>query len=366
MTQHQSYATTQHNNVKPGKSFENSDSDIKEEMNDEIISMQDIMEARERIEDAAHYTPVDESSTFAEKSGAEKVCFKLENFQRTGAFKIRGAYNKIAQLSEDRKEKGVIAASSGNHAQGVAMAAQELGVDATIVMPEGTPEAKKEATAGYGAEVVLEGEDYEESYLYARKLEEEKDLTFVHPYNDRDVMAGQGTLGLEIVEQFPEVDTVLVAVGGGGLISGVARPVKAYNPDAKVVGVQTEGCGSAKETLESGEVYERDSVDTVAGGIATRKVGELSKKHMLELVDEVVYVSDEQVKAAQALLAERQKVVVEPAGAVAAAACLFNQELEDLDLSGENVAVPLCGGNTDLEKFSEHVKTGKEVLEEVM
>jgi threonine dehydratase len=356
----QNYATTQRKPAKPGEELHTESSNI----SDDLISVQDILNASERIADAAHFTPVDTSSTFAEKSGVNKVCLKLENFQKTGAFKIRGAYNKISQLSEEEKRKGVIAASSGNHAQGVALAAQELGVDATIVMPEGTPEAKKEATSGYGAEVVLKGEDYEESYQYARELEEQEDLTFVHPYNDPEVMAGQGTLGMELVEQFPELDTVLVAVGGGGLISGIARAVKAYRHDAKVVGVQTEGCGSAKQTLHDGEVYERDSVDTVAGGIATRKIGELSKDHMLELVDEVVYVSDDQVNAAQALLAERQKVVVEPAGAVAAAACLFNQELEDIDLSGENVALPLCGGNTDLEKFSESCKRGKEVLNE--
>jgi len=332
---------------------------------DETISMQDIMEARERISDAAHETPMDESSTFAEKAGVNSVVFKMENFQRTGAFKIRGAYNKIAQLSEKEKERGVIAASSGNHAQGVALAAQELGVDAKIVMPENTSESKIEATSSYGAEVVLAGEEYEEAYKHARKLQEEQGLTFVHPYNDEDVIAGQGTLGMEMVEQFPELDTVLVAIGGGGLISGIATVVKAKNPDAKVIGVQTEGCGSAKQTLNQDRVYERDSVDTVANGIATRSVGELPAKHMRELVDEVVYVSDKETKAASALLAERQKVVVEPAGAVAAAALLFQEE-QDLGLEDDNVALPLCGANVDLESFAKTCQEGKEYLKEVM
>ena len=351
----QKYTTKQRDTAKPGESS----------ARDETISMQDIMEARERISDAAHETPMDTSTTFAEKTGVNSVGFKMETFQRTGAFKIRGAYNKISRLSEEEKSRGVIAASSGNHAQGVALAAQELGVDAKIVMPENTSESKIEATSGYGAQVVLAGSEYEEAYKRAKKLEEEQNLTFVHPYNDEDVIAGQGTLGLEMAEQFPELDTVLVAVGGGGLISGIATAVKSRNSASRVIGVQTEGCGSAKQTLNQDQVYERDSVDTVAKGIATRSVGELPARHMREFVDEVVYVSDEETKAASALLAERQKVVVEPAGAVAAAALLFQEE-HGLGLEGDNVAVPLCGANVDLEDFSQTCREGKEVLEEVM
>ncbi|QGA79980.1 threonine ammonia-lyase [Candidatus Nanohalobium constans] len=354
MTQ-QKYTTTQHDSAKPGENMDSSN---------DMISMQQIMEARGRIMDAAHETPMDKSSTFAEKAGVESVAFKMENFQKTGAFKIRGAYNKISQLSEEEKERGVIAASSGNHAQGVALAAQELGVDAKIVMPENTAESKIEATSGYGAEVVLSGQEYEEAYEKARKLQKEENLTFVHPYNDKNVVAGQGTLGLEMVEQLPELDTVLVAVGGGGLISGIARAVKARNPDAKVIGVQTEGCGSAKQTLNSDEIYERESVDTVAKGIATRSIGELPARYLREFVDEVVYVSDEEAEAATALLAERQKVVVEPAGAVAAAALLFQKE-HDLGLEDDDVAVPLCGANIDLEEFGEICRRGKSYLTEV-
>lgn len=353
MTQ-QKYTTKQRDTAKPGNNS----------ARDEAISMQDIIGARERIMDAAHETPMDKSSTFAEKAGVESVAFKMENLQKTGAFKIRGAYNKISQLSEEEKNRGVIAASSGNHAQGVALAAQQLSVDAKIVMPEGTAESKIEATKGYGAEIVIEGNDYEESYKHAKKLKEEQELTFVHPYDDEDVIAGQGTLGLEMVEQFPELDTVLVAVGGGGLISGIAIAIKAKNPHAKVIGIQTEGCGSAKQTLNNDEIYERESVDTVAKGIATRSVGELPAKHMREMVDEVVYVSDRETEAAQALLAERQKVMVEPAGAVAAAALLFQEE-HDLDLENDNVAVPLCGANVDLKDFAKSCQRGKEYLEEV-
>lgn len=353
----QNYTTKQRNPAKSGE--------YKDEFSDtDIISMQQIKDAGDRIEGVAHRTPVDKSRTFAEKSSVESVGFKLENFQRTGAFKIRGAYNKISQLTKEEKEKGVIAASSGNHAQGVALAASELDVEATIVMPENTPESKVDATSGYGAEVVLAGNEYEEAYEHARKLEEEQGMTFVHPYNDQEVIAGQATLGVEMMEQLSELDTVLVAIGGGGLISGVARAVKAIDPEVKVVGVQTEGCGSAKQTLRNGEIYERDSVDTIAGGIATRKIGELPREHMEEFVDDVIYVSDKQVEAATALLAERQKVVVEPAGAVAAAACLFQEEL-DLGLEGDNVAMPLCGANVDLQEFGKICERGKKYLEEV-
>lgn len=353
MTQ-QNYTTKQRDPAKSGEENEFSDSDI--------ISMQQIRDASERIEGVAHRTPVDRSTTFAEKAGVDSVGFKLENFQRTGAFKIRGAFNKISQLSKEEKDGGVIAASSGNHAQGVALAASELNINATIVMPENTPKSKIEATSGYGADVVLAGEEYEEAYNHARKLEKEQGMTFVHPYNDESVIAGQATLGKEMIEQLPELDTVLVAIGGGGLISGIARAVKAVNPDTRVVGVQTEGCGSAKQTLENGEIYERDSVDTIAGGIATRKIGELPKKHLEELVDDVVYVSDKQVEATTALLAERQKVVVEPAGAVAAAAVLFQEELS-LGLENEGVGVPLCGANVDLEEFNKTCERGKKYLE---
>jgi threonine dehydratase len=352
----QNYTTKQLDPAKSGEQNDSSDSSI--------ISMQQVRDASDRIEGVAHMTPVDRSTTFAEKAGVQSVGFKLENFQRTGAFKIRGAYNKVSQLSEDEKDRGVIAASSGNHAQGVALAANELDVEATIVMPENTPESKVEATSGYGADVVLAGEEYEEAYKHARKLEEEQGLTFVHPYNDESVIAGQATLGKEMVEQLPELDTVLVAIGGGGLISGIARAVKAVNPEVRVVGVQTEGCGSAKQTLETGELYERDSVDTIAGGIATRKIGELPKKHLEKLVDDVVYVKDKQLEAATALLAERQKVVVEPAGAVAAAAVLFQKEL-DLGLERENVGIPLCGANVDLEEFNKTCERGKNYLDRV-
>ncbi|MFB6292620.1 MAG: threonine ammonia-lyase [Candidatus Nanohaloarchaea archaeon] len=343
----QNYATTTETRQKSGDS--------------RLVSLEEVEEARRRLEDVAKKTPLDTSSTFAELSGAESVGLKLENLQRTGAFKIRGAYNELSQLSEEQKDRGVIAASSGNHAQGVALAAQELGVDATIVMPEGTPDSKVKATKSYGAEVVRHGEVYDDAYEKARELQESRGLEFVHPYDDREVVAGQGTLGLEMLEQFPELDTVFVAVGGGGLVSGVAVALKSLKPDVKVVGVQTEGCGTAKETLESGTVYRRDETDTIADGIETRHVGELAAEHFQEYVDEVVYVSDDETAAAMKLLAEREKTVAEPAGAVAAAAVLFAGE-HGLDLSGRNVAVPVCGGNVDLDEFPGYCKRGGRFL----
>ncbi len=329
-----------------------------------LVSLDDIRDARERLNGVAKKTPLDTSSTFAELGGADSVGLKLENLQRTGAFKIRGAYNKLSQLSEEQKKRGVIAASSGNHAQGVALAAQELGVDATIVMPERTPDSKVEATKSYGAEVVKHGEVYDDSYEKARDLQEARGLEFVHPYDDREVIAGQGTLGLEMLEQYPELDTVFVAVGGGGLVSGIAAALKSLKPDVKVVGVQTQGCGTAKQTLERGTVYHREETDTIADGIETKHVGELASKHFQEYVDEVVYVSDDETAAAMKLLAEREKTVAEPAGAVAAAAVLFSDR-HGLELEGRNVAVPVCGGNVDLDEFADYCKRGESYLKEV-
>ncbi|OSP10179.1 threonine ammonia-lyase [Halorubrum ezzemoulense DSM 17463] len=319
-----------------------------------MLSLADIREARERVSGVARHTPLERSRSFSEMSGAD-LHLKLENFQRTGAFKIRGAMNRIQTLSEAEREAGVVTASAGNHAQGVALAASRAGVDATVVMPKFAPVSKVKATRGYGASVRLEGVDYDEAQAYAHRLEREEDRTYVHAFDDPVVMAGQGTLGLEIVDDCPDLDTVVVPIGGGGLISGIAVAIKEQLPDVRVVGVQAEGAASAAKSLEAGEVTEIDSVDTIADGIATRSVGEETLEVMAEYVDEVVTVDDREIALALTLLLERAKTLVEGAGAVALAAVLSEAfEYDD----GETVVAALCGGNIDLNRLGTVVRRG--------
>jgi len=277
-------------------------------------------------------------------TGAE-VHLKEEVFQRTGAFKIRGATNRVATLSAAEREAGVVTASAGNHAQGVALAATRMGVDATIVMPENAPISKIKATRNYGAEVVLDGVDYDAAAERAREIEREEGRYYLPAFDDREVMAGQGTIGLEIIEDLPSVETVIVPIGGGGLIAGVATAVKGKLPDTRVVGVQAEGASSVAESLEKGRRVERDRVDTIADGIATRTVGEKPFRVIRERVDEVVTVSDDEIAVAVTQLLERSKLLTEGAGAVALAALLF----EHVDHGDDETIVPaLCGGNIDM------------------
>jgi threonine dehydratase len=323
---------------------------------DRRISSEDVEEARDRIGDVVHRTPLDTSRTFAELSGAASVGLKLENVQRAGSFKIRGAYNRMAQLSEGEREAGVIASSAGNHAQGVALAGDLLGIETTIVVPEVTPAAKIEATRGYGAEVIVEGEIYERSYEYALERAEETGETFVHPFDDEAIIAGQGTVGLELLEQFPDLDTVLVAIGGGGLISGIGTVLKDADPDVRVIGVQPEGALHAKPALENDRIHELADVDTVAEGIADTRMLETTFANAREIVDDVVGVTDRELATAVTLLAERAKTVAETAGAAPLAAAL--SEETDLDLTDERVAVVVSGGNVNLSEHAELTRTG--------
>jgi threonine dehydratase len=277
-------------------------------------------------------------------TGAD-VWLKLENLQRTGSFKIRGALNKIASLSDDERKRGVVAASAGNHAQGVALAARHLGARATVVMPREASIAKVEATRRYGAEVVLHGANYNDAQDRARELEKERGLVFVHAFEDEKVMAGQGTLGLEIVEDLPDLDTLICPIGGGGLISGVATAVKAKRPGARVVGVQPEGSATVPQSLKEGRVVRRESIATIADGLATKQIGELTFAHIKGLVDEAVTVDDGQIASAILLLLERCKTVVEGAGAVGVAALVSGKvKLRP----GEKVVALLSGGNIDI------------------
>ncbi len=324
-----------------------------------LVSPADVADARERIEGVVHRTPLDRSTTFAELSGAASVGLKLENLQRTGSFKIRGAYNLMAQLSAEQRSRGVIASSAGNHAQGVALAGQLLDVEVTIVVPEVTPAAKIRAAQGYGAEVIVDGDIYERSYERARTLAEDEGYEFVHPFNDDRIIAGQGTIGLELADQYPELDVVLVAVGGGGLVSGIATALEAIDSDVRVIGVQPTGAAHAKPSLERGEIHELSTVETIADGIADTRLLERTFAVMRERVDDVVTVTDRDLAVAVALLAERAKTVVEPAGAAPVAALLSGA----VDVQDDNVAAIVSGGNVDLTTHADLVRSGLVALD---
>jgi threonine dehydratase len=308
-----------------------------------MIDVDDLLTARDRVAEMARHTPLNHSYVFSEMTDAE-VHLKLETFQRTGAFKIRGAANRIGTLSPDEREAGVVTASAGNHAQGVSLAASRAGVDATIVMPEHAPVSKVKATRSYGGEVVLHGPGYEEAEARAREIERSEGRTYVHAFDDPEVMAGQGTLGLEIAEDLPEVDTVVVPIGGGGLIAGVATAIEART-DARVIGVQARGAASAAKSLAKGKRQGTDSVETIADGIAVREVGERPFEVIKERVEEVVTVTDSEIAVALLYALEREKVLLEGAGVASLAAVLadaFDYE------EGETVVPILCGGNIDM------------------
>lgn len=293
---------------------------------------------------------------------APKICpdanvyLKTENLQITGSFKVRGAYYKISQLSDEEKAKGVIACSAGNHAQGVALAATKNGIKSLICLPDGAPISKVEATKGYGAEVCLVPGVYDDAYKKARELEKEKGYTFVHPFDDEDVIAGQGTIGLEIIKQMRDVDVVVVPVGGGGLISGVAFALKSLNPNIRVYGVQASGAPSMVQSLESDEIICLDRVSTVADGIKVKEPGENTFKFVKQYVDGVVTVTDDEVSTAILALIEQQKLIVEGAGAVSVAAVMFGKIP---DIKGKNVVCLVSGGNIDVTILSRVIKRGQ-------
>ncbi len=319
-----------------------------------MLDPEDVHAARDRVAETARHTPLEYSHTFSELTGAD-VRLKLETFQRTGAFKIRGATNRIATLPEAECEAGIVTASAGNHAQGVALAASRLGVDSLVVMPEDAPVSKVKATRSYGATVELHGVDYNAAAERAHEIEDDEGRYYLHAFDDETVMAGQGTLGLEVVEDCPGVETVVVPVGGGGLISGVATAVKDHNPEARVVGVQAAGAASLPRSLERGERVTLDSVDTIADGIATRSVGEQTFEVISERVDEVVTVGDDDIAVALTTLLERGKTLVEGAGATPLAALLTEAFAYEDD---ETVVPLLCGGNIDMNTLTTVVLRG--------
>lgn len=291
---------------------------------------------------------------------APKLCsdaelyLKTENLQITGSFKVRGSYYKMSRLSEEEKTRGVIACSAGNHAQGVALSAQKNGIKAVICLPDGAPISKVEATKSYGAEVCLVEGVYDDAYKKALELRDEKGYTFIHPFDDEDVIAGQGTIGLEIAEQIPDLDAVIVPVGGGGLISGVAYTLKMLNPRVKVYGVQSSGAPSMLNSVKDGKIEMLDSVSTIADGIAVKKPGDLTYSICKQYVDEIVTVSDDEISAAILALMEQHKLVTEGAGAVSVAAAMFHK----VDIKGKKVVCLLSGGNIDVTILSRVIKRG--------
>ncbi|MBQ9099466.1 MAG: threonine ammonia-lyase [Clostridia bacterium] len=291
---------------------------------------------------------------------APKLCpgvelyLKTENLQVTGSFKVRGAYYKMSKLTDAEKERGVIACSAGNHAQGVALGAQKNGIKAVICLPAGAPISKVEATKSYGAEVCLVEGVYDDAYRRALELRDEKGYTFIHPFNDEDVIAGQGTIALELTEQLSNIDVVLVPVGGGGLISGVAYTLKTLNPNVKVYGVQATGAPSMANSIHNGTIETLPSVSTIADGIAVKQPGDLTYELCSKYVDDVVTVSDDEISAAILALMEQHKLVTEGAGAVAVAAAMFGK----VDLKGKKTVCLCSGGNIDVTILSRVIQRG--------
>ena len=319
-----------------------------------MVTLKDVQAARERIRDALYLSPCARTETLSRVTRTQAF-LKLDNLQMTGAYKERGALNKLLTLGAPERARGLIAASAGNHAQAVAYHAGRLGVLATIVMPETTPIMKVANTRGHGARVVLFGSNFDEAYSEARRMEREEGLTFIHPFDDEVVIAGQGTLGLEVVEQVPGLDAVLVPVGGGGLISGVAVVVKALCPDVKVIGVEAEVLACMQAAIEAGELVTLDAASTLADGIAVKRAGEITFEHVQALVDDIVTVSEEEIASSILYLLEKEKTVVEGAGAVGVAA-LMHHKLPGLE--GKRVCSVISGGNIDVNVVARVIERG--------
>ena len=308
----------------------------------ETVTLGMILEARERLKNAVRSTDLVPSQVLA-IPGKREVFLKTECLQYTGSFKLRGAYNCIAMLSPEERSKGVIASSAGNHAQGVALAAAKFGAKATIVMPAGAPLAKVAATRGYGADVVLHGAVYDDAYQEACRIQRETGATFVHPFNNPYVIAGQGSIGLEIMDANPAIDTVVVPIGGGGMASGIAAAVKLLHPDVRVVGVQSSGAASMLKSHQAGKVVTLDSASTIADGIAVKTPGDITFAMCEKYLDEIVTVEEDEIAGAILMLLEKCKIVAEGAGAVSVAAVLY----EKFNTAGK-VACVVSGGNIDV------------------
>lgn len=317
-------------------------------------TLQDFIDAKKRIDKVLLKTNLIYSEIFSEESENE-VYFKPENTQRTGSFKIRGAYNKMSKLSDEDKKKGVITASAGNHAQGVAYGAKDLGVKSVICMPASTPLIKVNATQSYGAQVVLNGEVYDDAYAKCVELQNECGYTLVHPFNDEDVLEGQGTISLEILEELPDADILLVPVGGGGLISGVACCAKEKNPNIKVIGVEPKNAASAIAALKAGKPVELKEANTIADGTAVKLIGSTNYEYIKKYVDDIMLVDDYELMTAFLSLLEKHKLVAEGSGMLPIAA---SKKLKDMGITGKKVVCVVSGGNIDVLAISSMINKG--------
>jgi len=319
-----------------------------------MLDLKSIKKAYQRVQSVAYHTPFSYAPILSELSGY-KVYLKKENLQRTGAFKLRGAFNCIATLVEEEQCKGVVAASAGNHAQGVAFSAKHFGIEATIVMPESTPLTKIQGVKRFDANVILHGANYDEAYAYATQYAKSHKQSFVHPFTDDRVIAGQGTIALEMLEDCPKLDAIVVPVGGGGLISGIAIAAKAIKPSIQVIGVAAEGAPAMKQSYDKKQAKRSKSVRTIADGIAVRDASPITLEYIIKGVDSLDLVCEDEIAAAILFLLENQKVVVEGAGAVGVAALLHGK----LDLpKGSTVGIVLSGGNIDVTMLSLIIEKG--------
>ena len=316
-----------------------------------MAKLEAFIKAKEKLSKVLLETHLIYSPIFSKESG-NKVFIKPENLQKTGSFKIRGAYNKISNLTDAERKRGVIASSAGNHAQGVAYAAKESGIKAVIVMPKSTPLIKVESTKQYGAEVILYGDVYDDAYKKAKELEEKEGYVFVHPFNDEDVLDGQGTIALEILEELPETDIILVPIGGGGLISGIACAAKILKPEIKIIGVEPEGAASAYEAIKENKIIELKEANTIADGTAVKKIGDLNFEYIKKYVDEIITVSDYELMEAFLLLVEKHKIIAENSGILSVAAT------KKLKEKNKKVVSVISGGNIDVLMISSMINKG--------
>ena len=316
-----------------------------------MATIENFVKAKEKLSKVLLETNLIYSPIFSDDSGNE-IYIKLENLQKTGSFKIRGAYNKISNLTDNEKQRGVVASSAGNHAQGVAYAAEESRIKAVIVMPKSTPLIKVESTKKYGAEVVLYGDIYDDAFKKAKELEEKEGYIFVHPFNDEEVLYGQGTIALEILEKLPETDIIIVPIGGGGLISGIACAAKIMKPGIKIIGVEPEGAASAYESIKENKIVELKEANTIADGTAVKKIGELNFEYIKKYVDEIITVSDYELMEAFLLLVEKHKIIAENSGILSVAA------LKKLKEKNKKVVSVISGGNIDVLMISSMINKG--------
>ncbi len=326
------------------------------------ITLKDIQEAKSSLRNAVYKTSLVHNTTFSEMAKSS-VYLKMENLQKTGSFKLRGAFNKISRLPEKDRKNGVIASSAGNHAQGVAMAATSYGIKSTIVMPKHAPLSKIAATKSYGAEVILYGDVYDEAYEKAKEIQKQTGAVFVHPFNDPEVIAGQGTIGLEILEDLPDIDIIVVPVGGGGLISGIAIAAKSIKPSIKIIGVQAKNMPSMIESISQGHITTIEGMPTIADGIAVKTPGELTFNIIKHYVDDIITVDEDEIANAILLLMERAKVIAEGSGAVSVAAILNRLEY----IENKKVVALISGGNIDVNMLSRIIdkglaKSGRRIL----